>query len=347
MTTYSSVRPWARSIRQAVLTRRMPPWFVDPSSGKFSHDRRLTEQDVRTIVAWADGGSQEGDPRELPPLPQFSDGWQIGNPDLVVTMSQSYKVPASGVVPTVSLPTDYVFPEDTWVQAIEVRPGNRSVVHQALARLGSGGIGDGLSLYSSGLGATMYREGYGRFIPKGTRIHLQMHYTAVGREAIDRTQVGFRFATKPVHTEVRTGIAEANVTRSPLLLDSHQGGSTFPLPSTSARVHAFRFHMTVRGGRATATLVLPDDSRKVLLATEGWSDGWEHDYVLAKPEPVSPRSFVEFTATYDGPSQNLPKEAHVLYFEWTEVNEANQNDLEPIRLPANPLFTTGLKAPSR
>jgi len=342
MMTYGAVRPWAKSIRLEVLTRRMPPWFAAPSPGKFSHDRRLSDADIQTIVAWIDSGAREGNPPEIPSPPQFSDGWQIGRPDLVVTMSEAYKIPASGVVPPVLLPTDYVFPEDTWVQAIEVRPGNRTVVHQALARLGSGGIADSLNLYSSGLGATMFREGYGKFIPKGTRVHLQMHYTTTGRESTDRTQVGFKFAVKPVHTEVRTGIAEANATPVPVLLESHQGTSTFPLPSTNARIHGFRLHMATRGGNAAATLVLPDGSRRVLFAAAGWGDNWEHEYVLSKPEAIPSGAVVEFTASYDGPVQKLPRETHVLYFEWTEVNETNRNDLQPIAISANPLFTTGV-----
>jgi hypothetical protein len=346
MTTYSAVRPWARSIRQAVLTRRMPPWFVEPSYEKFLHERRLSDRDVRTIVAWVDGGAKEGNRADMPALPQFADGWQIGTPDLIVTMSESYKVPATGAVPVVSLPTDYVFPEDTWVQAIEVRPGNRSVVHQALARVGSGGIADGLNLYSSGLGATRFRDGYGKFIPKGTRVHLQIHYNTTGRATTDRTQVGFKFAVKPVHTEVRTGIAEANTQPTPLLLETHQQTSTFPLLA-NARLHAFRLHMSVRGGNVAATLVLPNGSRKVLLAAAGWGDDWEYDYVLAKPEAVPSGAVMEYTATYEGPTQNVPKETHVLYFEWTEVNEANRNDLEPIGIPANPLFTTGLRGSGR
>ena len=343
--TYDAIRPWARSIRQAVLTRRMPPWFAEPGYRGLVHDRRLSDDDIRTIAAWVDGGSKEGNPASLPSLPQFTDGWEIGTPDLVVTMSEPYRIPASGFVPTVSLPTDYVFPEDMWVQAIELKPGNPRVVHQALVRLGNGGITDGLHLYSSGLGATMFREGYGKFIPKGTRIHLQMHYNAIGQQTTDRSQVGFKFAVKPVHTEVRTGIGESRPLPAPASPPSHQNASTFPL-SASARIHAFRLHMSTRGGRATATLVLPDGSRTVLFAAEGWTDDWEHDYVLAKPEIVPAGARLEYAASDGIPSLQRTGEAHALYFEWTEVNERNRNDLEPIRIPANPLFTTGVRVRS-
>ena len=186
----------------------------------------------------------------MPAPPQFTEGWQIGTPDLIVTMTEPYKLPATGTIPVVTLPTDHVFSDDTWVEAIEVRPGNRRVVHQALAIIGNGGLTGGLHLYSPGLGAMIFREGYGKFIPKGTRIHLEMHYSVIGQEATDQSQVAFKFAAKPVHTEVRTGIAEDTSFTIPSLLQSHQIISTFPL-SQRARIHAFRPHLEVRGKHAT------------------------------------------------------------------------------------------------
>src|SRR5215831_19336330 len=86
--TYQAARPWAKSIREKVLARQMPPWHADPRYGEFANDRRLTEAEIKTIVAWADGDAKEGDPKDLPTAPKFVEGWNIGRPDLTLTMPQ-------------------------------------------------------------------------------------------------------------------------------------------------------------------------------------------------------------------------------------------------------------------
>ena len=344
MVNYATTRPWARSIKEQVLTRKMPPWYLDPRYGSFRNVKELQEQDIATLAAWVDSGAKEGDPRDLPDPPRFASGWEMGRPDLVVKMKESVKVPARGVVAEVIMPTDYEFPEDTWIQSIEIRPGNRRVVHQALAVMGPSGLATSLHLYAPGLPATIFREGYGRFIPKGARLYLRMHYNAIGQEVSDLTEIGFKYAVKPVHTEVRTGIADANPpVASPV--DSHQAFTTFPL-SVNARIQAFRPHMAVRGDSATATLVLPDRSRKTLISVAGWTDNWEYSYILTRPVEIPQGAGLDYAT-----SRVLPPgtggNTHLLLFDWTAVNAANKEDLESILVPANPLHTTGLTVPSR
>ncbi|HKQ77518.1 MAG TPA: DUF3471 domain-containing protein [Blastocatellia bacterium] len=130
--SYKDVRPWAKSIREKVVSREMPPWHADPKHGDWLNDRRLTEREIDTIIAWVDGGALEGNPKDLPPAPQFTEGWNNGKPDMVISMPDEFSLPASG-------PDDYIyfrvptnFTEDKWVQAVEVRPGNRRVVHHAI-----------------------------------------------------------------------------------------------------------------------------------------------------------------------------------------------------------------------
>jgi hypothetical protein len=342
MLTYAAVRPWARAIRQQVLTRRMPPWFLESESGSFQNSNELTEKELQILASWVDGGASEGKPSDMPPPPQFGAGWEIGTPDLVVKMTEPYRIPAGGVITQLTIPTDYVFAEDTWVEAIEVRPGNRRVVHQALALVGSSGLATSLHLYAPGLPATILREGYGRFIPKGTRIHLRMHYNTIGQETSDRTEVGFRLARKPVHTELRTGIADANASAANSPLQSHESFTTFPL-SEDARIHAFRPHMATRGANAKATLVLPDGSRKTLLSIGGWSDNWEYSYVLSRPIEVPRGSVLEYKMSTDVKTPSGTA-THFLYFDWTSVNTANRVDREPILSLGSPLFTIGVKS---
>ena len=130
--TYEQARPWAKSIRENVSRGQMPPWHAEEPRGTFSNDRRLTDSDKSTLIAWANAGAPEGNPKDLPPAPKFAEGWEIGTPDLVLSMAKPYDVPASGTVAYqyFTIPTN--FTEDKWVQAIEVRPGVRSVVHHIL-----------------------------------------------------------------------------------------------------------------------------------------------------------------------------------------------------------------------
>src|SRR5215470_12439677 len=97
-TSYSEVRPWAKAIKQAVLTRKMPPWLADPHYGSFRNDRRLSDDELKTLAAWADGGAPEGNPKDLPAMPKFETGWRIGKPDAVFDIGVDVDVPAEGVV---------------------------------------------------------------------------------------------------------------------------------------------------------------------------------------------------------------------------------------------------------
>jgi hypothetical protein len=131
--SYKDARPWAKSIREKVVGREMPPWHADPHIGEFSNDRRLTQAEIATITAWVDGGAKEGDPKDLPPAPQFADGWGIGKPDLVMQMLETYSLEASGPdeYQLFDIPTK--FTEDKYVQMAEARPGNRKIVHHIIA----------------------------------------------------------------------------------------------------------------------------------------------------------------------------------------------------------------------
>ena len=131
--TYKDVRPWAKSIREKVLDRQMPPWHADPHTGQWANDRRLTQKEIETMVAWVDQGAPEGDPRDLPPQPEFVEGWTIGKPDLVLTMPEEFTLEASGPDEYRYFQIDPKFTEDRYVQMAEARPGNRKIVHHIAA----------------------------------------------------------------------------------------------------------------------------------------------------------------------------------------------------------------------
>jgi mono/diheme cytochrome c family protein len=130
--SYQAARPWAKAIREAVLSKKMPPWHADPTYGDFRDDARLTTEQIEIVRAWVDQGAKEGDPKDLPPVPTITDGWRIGKPDVVISMPREYTISASGTDDYErfsGIPTN--FKEDVWITAIELRPANRRVVHHA------------------------------------------------------------------------------------------------------------------------------------------------------------------------------------------------------------------------
>ncbi len=131
--TYKDVRPWAKSIKEKVARRAMPPWGADPQVGEWSNDRRLAQAEIDAIVAWVDGGAPEGDPKELPAAPQFAAGWNIGKPDLVIPMPKEYVLKPNGPDEIQYFEVDPGFKQDTYVQMAEARPGNRRIVHHIIA----------------------------------------------------------------------------------------------------------------------------------------------------------------------------------------------------------------------
>lgn len=136
LTSYQEVRPWAKAVKEQILEHTMPPWYADPASSlKFRNERRLSQKEIDTIVAWVDAGSPKGDDADLPPLPKFAKGWSWGEPDLIVPMPVDFDIPAEGELPMQNFYVAVPFKEDRWVEAVELRPGNTAVVHHSIANV--------------------------------------------------------------------------------------------------------------------------------------------------------------------------------------------------------------------
>ena len=131
---YKSARPWAKSIREAVLTGKMPPWFADPQFGHFSNDARLSKNEIATIKAWVDSGAKEGDPKDLPNAPVFVEGWKLGKPDIIIDIGQNItRYQPEGIYEHFIVETN--FTEGKWIRAADLHPGNRRVVHHGHVNL--------------------------------------------------------------------------------------------------------------------------------------------------------------------------------------------------------------------
>src|SRR5262247_1110279 len=131
--SYKDLRPWAKSIREKIVNREMPPWSADPQVGEWANDLRLKQQEIDAITAWIDGGAREGDAKDLPAAPQFAEGWTIGKPDAVIEMPEEFTLGASGPDEYQYFDAPTNFTEDKYVQMAEARPGNRRVVHHVIA----------------------------------------------------------------------------------------------------------------------------------------------------------------------------------------------------------------------
>lgn len=131
--SYKDVRPWAKSIREKVARKTMPPWHADPHFGVWANDRRMTQAEIDVVVSWVDSGAKEGDPKDLPPPPKFTDGWTIGKPDLVIPMPETFTLEATGPDEYQYFTVDPGFKEDVYVQSAEARPDNRKIVHHIIA----------------------------------------------------------------------------------------------------------------------------------------------------------------------------------------------------------------------
>lgn len=174
--SYEEVRPWAKSIRLRVLNGSMPPWHADPHYGPFENDRRLSSKEIETIVSWVDAGGPQGDPRDLPAPRKFPEGWKIGKPDVVLKMTESYTVGAAGLDEYIYFVIPTNFTEDRYVRAVEVRPGNRSVVHHVLAYIQPGGNGIPsravVENYNRIVGSSLFRgEGFAIRVNDDAPIH--------------------------------------------------------------------------------------------------------------------------------------------------------------------------------
>src|SRR3954471_2274447 len=225
--TYDDVRPRAKDIRDKIDDGDMPPWHADAPHGTFLNERGLTEQEKSTIFRWVANGAPKGDPKDMPPTPEYPRGWSIGTPDVVFEMPEEYHVPADDVVQYeyFYIPTNFTEPK--WVQAIEVRPGNRNVVHHVLVRYqakpdvprtpllklnpdisetprGVPGLHpikrDGnlstrlIATYAPGTNPQVFREGTALRLEPGGVLELQIHYTTNGEPTTDRTKVGLVFS---------------------------------------------------------------------------------------------------------------------------------------------------------
>jgi hypothetical protein len=329
--TYKQVRPWAKSIREAVTSRTMPPWFADESHTEFSNDPRLSQKEIDTIQAWVAGGAPEGDAKDLPPNPTFPEGWQIGKPDVVLPMTVEFNIPAEGTIPYKYFAVPTGFTEDKFVQFAEIRQGDRAHVHHVIVSVRypehgelppAGEIepaklstfrrssndrpadSDGrLVGWAPGEAPLELREGQAKLVKKGSVLIFQVHYTTNGEPGKDRSSIGLIFSKAPVEKRVITAGAVQSNFVIPAGAPNHQVTSEFVFKEDS-HIDSLHPHMHMRGKNFKYTLVYPDGKSKVLLWIPRWDFGWQLTYVF-KEEVFAPKgSKLVCVAHYDNSINN-------------------------------------------
>jgi hypothetical protein len=313
--SYQDARPWAESIREEVSAKRMPPWHADPAHGRYSNDPTLTADELSTLLGWVDGGAPEGNPADLPPPKHWEAGWNISRPDVVITMPREYEVPATGTVKYQYFEVPTGFTEDRWVQAAEVRPGNRAVVHHVLVfclppkgkaeefRRGNVRWDTFLVGVAPGEEPAEFRPGSAKKVPAGSTLLFQVHYTTNGKAAKDRSSVGLVFAREPVKTEVRTRAVANPAFLIPPGAPDHQVTSSYTFSRDGVLVSLMP-HMHLRGKSFEYRATFPDGSEKVLLSVPRYDFNWQHSYRLAEPLPMPKGTRIHCTATYDNSAAN-------------------------------------------
>ena len=337
--TYQDARKAADDIADVVGSGYMPPWHADAPRGTFHNDRRLSEAEKQTLQRWVGAGTPEGNERDLPPTPKYSTGWNIGEPDVVLAMQTSYKVPAKGTIEYQYFEVPTNFTEDKWVQAIEILPGAREVVHHVLVYARAPGpsrppgtaappsvlirrrdhavppgppgpngeqrmLGSLLATTAPGTNVQTFPQGAALRVAAGSVLTFQMHYTAHGdHEVTDRTSVGMVFAKAPPAEEVRASSFFNGQFRIP------PGAVDYQVPAEvgfreDVRIWGLFPHTHLRGTRWEYRLVKPDGTSEVILSVPKYDFNWQTYYFFTRPLDVPAGSKIESVAWYDNSSAN-------------------------------------------
>jgi mono/diheme cytochrome c family protein len=319
--TYKQVAERRAVIEFMTKSGRMPPWFAHRKVGAWANDRSLSERDLKDLITWAKSGAPEGNAKEAPVAKKFVKGWNIGTPDAVVAASDTFKVPAQGVVEYKYSYTKTNFDEDKYVTAMEIRPEALKAVHHVIVFIEEpgrepdarkrkpgdpapqGGLAGFFAATAPGTPAMLFPEGMGKKLPKGAWLKFQIHYTPNGTEYTDNTKIGLIFADKPVTEVVTRSAANTRIEIKPYEKDQaftaeailRNGGTFLSLfPHAHTRGQAFKYEIIDPTGKDTTTI----------LDVPNYNFNWQTYYQFKKPMVVPPGAKLRVTAKYDNSKDN-------------------------------------------
>jgi len=326
--TYADAKKWHANIAEATFRRAMPPWKAVDGFGEFHEPNRLTDAEIAVLQEWSKAGAPRGDVAKEPPPPKFPADWAMGTPDLVVEMPRPFKVYAEGrdiyryfvITPKLDKPV--------FVTGMDVRPGNRKVVHHVIAFLDSQGRAaqleaeskDGQPGYAAfgapgfvpegslggwapGVQPAKLPKGVGMELKPGTSIVLQIHYHPTGKEETDQTKVALYFAKEPVTHKTQIAWLANPFFRLKPGESNQRVTFRFPVPA-DVTLYALMPHMHLLGKSMKATLELPDGETRPLVWVDNWDFNWQLIYQLKTPMRIPRGSRVLVEAWYDNSEQN-------------------------------------------
>ena len=323
--TYKDARPWARSIKEKVVRREMPPWHIDRNVGitKFKEDPSLTDAEIATISNWVDHGAPEGNPADMPPPRHFSDldKWQIGKPDIVVSMRKPYTLKANGQDEYYDIDIDPGFKEDVYIQAVETKPDmGFKVVHHATTNLiedpEDDPVGLFLNEYAVGKNADIFPENSGRLIHAGSKVHFNLHLHPNGEMTPVSVSLGLKLFPKGVvpkyvtFTQHMGDVADLDLPAGQIT----RSDGYFRLPKP-AMLSAFQPHFHTRGKAQCMEAIYPDvraDSARpgparseTLSCVSNYQFGWSITYPYAEDvAPLLPAGTVIHVTTWHDNTDN-------------------------------------------
>jgi hypothetical protein len=345
--SYEQAGPYAEAIRLATQNKSMPPWFAVAGIGRFSNDPSLSEEEIATLAAWAAGKVPAGDPNDAPPPRRWAEGWSIPQPDLVVKMAQPVSLSATGDVEYTYEIVPTHFAEDRWVQMVEVLPSARANVHHAVVYvrppdsnwLRHAPVGeaftaatlkgaedrrgahwtdsDVLLVYAPGSSPDEWPATMAKFVPAGSDLVFQMHYTTSGKKVEDQSSVGLVFSKKPPSQRVLTLQLTNDHFVIPPGADNFRVEARGTLPN-DATLLSFFPHMHLRGKRFEYNLVKRGSAEQSHgVGVDGASGAgietllrvnyhfhWQMSYRLAEPRPLKAGTELQAVARYDNSVNN-------------------------------------------
>ncbi len=326
--TYEQARKRAGDLAAVAEERTMPPWKAAPGVGpKFRHDRSLSSTDVETLVAWAEAGAPEGDPKDLPAPRDFPEEWSMeGGPDLVLDIGTDFAIPESGDDLYRCFVLATALPEDVYIAGVEYRPGNPRVVHHVLGYVDDSGearkkdaaeAGPGYTCFSGpsvevrgdlggwapGAAPSILADGVGRSLPRKADVVVQVHYHPSGKPEVDRTRIGLKLARKPVKQTLHwNGAFNFDLDLSP-------GESNIEVRAewtvpVDVEAWAVAPHMHRLGKDMAMSVTFPDGRSRDLIRIDDWDFNWQSQYYFKEPIDLPKGSIVRAVAHFDNSASN-------------------------------------------
>lgn len=331
---YNDAAKRAQWICEVIESRAMPPWQAKPGHGQFIGQRRLSDAEIALVKAWVEAGTPEGNPEDLPPLPTFVSGWQLGTPDLIVQVPEAYEVAADGPDIFRNFAVRLDISQRTYIKAIEFRPGNPRVVHHGLvlcdptskaldrdaadpepgypsAATGVEELVRGaqyFDVWAPGVTSQPFPQGVALPVEPGSALVLNVHYHPSGKPESDQSMVGLYFADEsetishPVFVDLLFTVGSADIDIPPGAR-GHRVAANFTLPTDIKLLGVFP-HMHYLGTEMKAKAIRPGGQEEPLIWIEKWDFNWQDKFVYSAPLELPKGTRLELEAWFDNSSDN-------------------------------------------